>query len=190
MLDKNTLIKVRNRDNGSVGYTIPDLGNLHRNFMSGEVKEVTFEELQKLSYLPGGEFILKEYLVIEDSDEAVSTLLGEVEPEYRYTEDDVKTLLLEGSLEELQDCLDFAPEGTVNLVKKVAVEMELNDIRKRDAIKNKLGFDVNSAIRVNKESQDGEDESEQKTRRVATPTVAAKATRTAAPAGRYKVVNK
>ena len=26
--DKNTLIKVTNRDNGSVGYTIPDLGKL------------------------------------------------------------------------------------------------------------------------------------------------------------------
>ena len=32
MLEKDTLIRVRNRDNGKVGYTIPDLGNLHRQF--------------------------------------------------------------------------------------------------------------------------------------------------------------
>ena len=33
MIENSTLIKVKNRDNGTVGYTIPDLGNLHRNFM-------------------------------------------------------------------------------------------------------------------------------------------------------------
>ena len=54
MVDKNTIIKVTNRDNGSVGYTIPDMGNLHRSFQSGETKEITMEELRKLSYLPGG----------------------------------------------------------------------------------------------------------------------------------------
>ena len=27
MIDKNKLIEVKNRDNGRVGYTIPDLGN-------------------------------------------------------------------------------------------------------------------------------------------------------------------
>ena len=47
MLDKNTLVKVTNRDNGSVGYSIPDLGNLQRRFEAGETKEVTAEELRK-----------------------------------------------------------------------------------------------------------------------------------------------
>ena len=60
MLDKNTLIKVTNRDNGSVGYAIPDLGNLQRRFEAGETKEVTMEELRKLSYTIGGNVILKD----------------------------------------------------------------------------------------------------------------------------------
>ena len=64
MLDKNTLIKVTNRDNGSIGYSIPDLGNLQRRFESGETKEVSMEELRKLSYTIGGSVILKEYLLI------------------------------------------------------------------------------------------------------------------------------
>ena len=63
MLDKNTIIKVTNRDNGTVGYTIPDLGNLHRLFQAGETKEITMEELRKLSYVPGGNNILKNYLL-------------------------------------------------------------------------------------------------------------------------------
>ena len=32
MIEKDTLIKVINRVNGTVGYTIPDLNNLHRSF--------------------------------------------------------------------------------------------------------------------------------------------------------------
>ena len=53
-MEKTTLIKVLNRDNGSVVYSIPEMNGLRRVFQAGEVKEVTFEELEKLSYIPGG----------------------------------------------------------------------------------------------------------------------------------------
>ena len=53
MLDKNLMVKVTNRDNGTVGYTIPDLGNLHRTFQSGETKEISMDELRKLSHIIG-----------------------------------------------------------------------------------------------------------------------------------------
>ena len=92
MLEDKTILKVSNRDNGSVGYTIPDLGNLHRTFQPGETKEVTMGELRKLSYLPGGLNILKNLLIV-DNKEAVEELIGEVEPEYYYTEEDVKKLI-------------------------------------------------------------------------------------------------
>ena len=87
MLENNRMIRVTNRDNGSVGYTIPDMGNLHRNFQSGESKEVTMEELRKLVWLPGGQYILENLLVIE-SIEAQQELLPSVEPEYNYTKTD------------------------------------------------------------------------------------------------------
>ena len=51
MIDKNKEIKVVNRTSGIVGYTIPDMGNLHRSYTARETKTVTFEEMQKLSYL-------------------------------------------------------------------------------------------------------------------------------------------
>ena len=38
MLEKTTLIKITNRDNGSVSYGIPDSNNLRRFFHSGETK--------------------------------------------------------------------------------------------------------------------------------------------------------
>lgn len=188
MIDKDKLIKVTNRDNGSVGYTIPDLNNLHRNFNSGESKEITMEELRKLSWIPGGMSILENYLVIDDK-EAVAEILSNVEPEYYYTQDDVKNLLLKGSLDELKDCLDFAPEGTINLVKQYAVELQLNDINKRKAILEKTGFNVDSAILVNQETTD-ETQSTEKTRRVATPSASTNTTsgRRVQPS-RYNVVS-
>ena len=192
MLDKNTLIKVTNRDNGSVGYSIPDLGNLQRRFEAGETKEVPMEELRKLSYTIGGNVILKEYLLIHNK-EAVEELLGTVEPEYYYEEEDVKNLLEKGTLDELKDCLDFAPEGTIELVKKVAVETELNDIRKRAAIQEATGFNINSAIEINKETSEEKPE-ETKVRRASAPkqeaAPAPTGRRTAAPtASKYKIIN-
>jgi len=63
-MDKDTLVKVRNRDSGAVLYKIPELNGLRRVFQPKEVKEVPFDELRKLSYLPGGMALLKDSLVI------------------------------------------------------------------------------------------------------------------------------
>ena len=108
MLEKDTLVKVTNRNNGSLGYSIPDLNNLYRLFAVGETKELPVEEMRKLSYKPGGKTIIKEFLIIHN-DELVKELLHNVEPEYYYTEKEVTDLLLNGSLDALKDCLDFAP---------------------------------------------------------------------------------
>lgn len=191
MLDKNTLIKITNRYNGMAGYDVEDLG-VNRLFMAGETKEVTMEEIRKLSYSIGGMNLLKKYFVL-DNKEAIEEILGVVEPEYYYTEKDVLTLLNSGSLAELQDCLDFAPEGTIELVKKLAVETKLNDIQKRKAIFEATGFNVDTAVMVNEETEDEKAE-EVKTRRVSTtttetPVAAPTGRRTAAPNISYKVVS-
>ena len=95
-MDKNPLVKVRNRDNGIVGYTIPELNNLNRNFQAGEVKEISINELIQLSYLPGGKEILTQYLVIENEEVLKEVLNVKVEPEYFYSDAEVKSLLEEG----------------------------------------------------------------------------------------------
>lgn len=193
MLEKNTILKVRNRDNGGVGYTIPDLGNLHRTFQAGEEKEISMEELRKLSYLPGGKAILKNYLVIEDNPEAVEELLSTVEPEYYYTDEDIKKLLTEGTLDQFQDCLDFAPEGTVNLLKKYAVELELNDVAKRKALLEATGFNVTTAIEANRKDDLDEEEAPVKTRRTAAINSSTQSRRTngmTLSESKYKVVNR
>ena len=149
-MDRNTIIKICNRDDAAVFYDIPEMNGLHRVFQPNEVKEVTLGELIKLSYEPGGMDLLRNNFILNNK-EAINMLLGKVEPEYDYTPTDIKNLLLNGSLDELLDCLDFAPEGVIEILKDLAVELPLNDVAKREAILNKTGFNVTNAIKIKKE---------------------------------------
>lgn len=192
MLEKDTIIKVTNRDNGTVGYTIPEM-NLRRVFQRGEVKEITMEELRKLSYRPGGQVVLNECLIVH-SPEALKELNPDYEPEYFYTEKEVTELLLHGTQAQFLDCLDFAPEGVINLIKDLAVKLEINDLAKREAIQKKTGLNVTKAIEINKESKAVDAEEDTKKRRTAAPTAntqepQATGRRTAAPP-KYAVITK
>lgn len=192
MIDEKKIVRVTNRDNGHVGYRIPDMNNLVRDFSANETKNITVEELKKLAYISGGPTLIRDYLVIEDP-EVVEEILGDVEPEYYYNEEDVKKLLLNGSLDELKDCIEFAPKGTVDLVKQLAVELPVNDITKRKAILDMTGFNVDAAIMINEETKD-EMEDTQRVRRVNEPVkeeVKSTGRRAAAPTvgdSKYKII--
>lgn len=164
---ENKKIKVTNRNCHSVGYPVPDnTAGLERIFASGETKLIDFEELEKLAWAPGGMYLLKNYFVMDD-EEAIELILGEVEPEYYYTAQDVKKLLVEGTVDELLDALDFGPGGVVELIRKIAVDIELPDMRKREAIQEKTGLNVTQAIYIRKEYADDVTPNEiKKTRRV------------------------
>lgn len=153
MIELDRRVAVTNRDNGIVGYDIPDLGNLHRSFVPRETKIVTFEELQKLSYIEGGDYILRNCLVIKDK-EVIEELCPDVEPEYFYSEQDIVNLMQNGSLDAFLDCLDFAPAGVLEMIKALAVSLPLNDVAKRKAILDKLGFNVTNAINIEESSKD------------------------------------
>ena len=193
MIDKNTMIRVINKFNGTVGYDVPELG-VHRNFYPKESKDITFEELERLSFIPGGEAILKEYLEIVDR-EAVKALFNmEPEPEYHYSEQDVLNLMTNGTLDQFLDCLDFAPEVIKEMIKTKAVDLPLNDMNKRKAIQDKLGFDVTRAIEIKNTKYDGEVEEEVETKTATSGRRAAPIkteNTTAAPSGRrYKPITK
>ena len=155
-MEDNKKVKVINRKgNGVVSYTIPDMGNLQRVFQDGEEKIVTYEEIRKLSYIPGGQVLLNDYLVVEDK-EVLKELNMFPEQEYYYTREDIINLMQTGSLDEFLDCLDFAPEGVLESIKTLSVELPLNDVAKRKAILEKLNFNVDNAVR-NKQLIEQED---------------------------------
>lgn len=168
IIDKNAIIKVTNRSRGSVGYKIPDL-DVHRTFFSGETKELTMGELRHLKTIPGGFKLMDKYLIIQNDDAVRELMGGEVEPEYYYTREDVIKLLSEGTLEQLEDCLDFASDGVIDLVKAIAVEIEVNSVAMRRAIFKKTGFNVDNAIAIKHDSEDdmGAEETEKPRRRTA-----------------------
>lgn len=136
---------VFNKSAGIVIYNIPEM-NVRREFAPREVKHITFKELEALSMIPGGKELIYDYLFIND-DEAIHYLInGEIVPEYYLTEDQIPSWMDSCSLDEFKDALDFAPDGTKDLIKKYAVEKPLNDHSKREAIKIQLGFDVTKAL--------------------------------------------
>lgn len=144
-MDRTTKINVRNRSNSVVVYNVDDL-RVRREFMPGAVKQVPLEEIYALSQQPGGAEIIANYLFIESSA-AVKEMSMKVEPEYYLDDKGVIALLKDGSVDELLDCLDFAPAGVLDLVQKYAIDLPLTDTRKIKAIKDKTGFDVALALR-------------------------------------------
>ena len=191
MIDKNKMVKVINKFSGTVGYDVPEMG-VHRNFYPKESKEISFEELERLSFIPGGDMILRNYLEIVDEDVIMALFNEKPEPEYHYSENDVKQLLTTGSLDQFLDCLDFAPDVIKDMIKDLAVELPLNDMAKRQAIQDKLGFDVTKAIEIKNTKYDGETEEiiETKTSGRRAAPIKADST-TAAPSGRrYKPITK
>ena len=191
MIDKNKMVKVINKFSGTVGYDVPEMG-VHRNFYPKESKEISFEELERLSFVPGGDSILRNYLEIVDEDAIMALFNEKPEPEYHYSENDVKQLLTTGTLDQFLDCLDFAPDVIKDMIKDLAVELPLNDMAKRQAIQDKLGFDVTKAIEIKNTKYDGETEETIETRtsgRRAAPIKTDNAT--VAPSGRrYKPITK
>ena len=158
MAKKTYYYNVKNRSAGAVLYTIPE-DNVRRRFAPGETKRISYEELLHLSYQAGGREIMANFLQIQS--EGVPKSLGiKTEPEYYMSEDQIVELMKHGTLEAFLDCLDFAPEGVIELIKKYAVSLPLDNYEKRQALKNKTGFDVDAAIANSGQEPDEKKEEE------------------------------
>lgn len=194
MIKDDTLINVRNRNNGTTGYTLADGAKETRLWAENEIKKITFAELKRVSYLPGGAELLRDYLVIEDPAAIEALNVGidiQEQPEYLYTENEIRDLLFNGSLDELKDFLDFSPDGGIEIAKQIAVNEELPDMRKRKIISEATGFNINTAIEINDMMKDNgvaEDAAPKKQRRVAKEAETAPAPEKPTRRTNYKIV--
>jgi len=111
--------------------------------------------LRQLSYQHGGPELIYNYLQV-NSPKTLQSFNITPEPEYYMTEAQIKDLLKNGSMDAFLDCLDFAPEGVIDLIKKFAVELPLNDYEKRRALFDKFGFNVDKAIDNDRASKEAE----------------------------------
>lgn len=140
----NNVYNVKNRSASMVVYRIPEDG-IRREFAPGEIKKISFKELEKLSYQSGGRALMANFLQIYD-EKVTEDLNIHTENEYYMSEEQIKELLVSGSLNAFLDCLDYAPVGVMDLIKKFAVALPLNDVEKRQALLVKTGFDVAKAL--------------------------------------------
>ena len=188
------LVKVTNRSGGSVCYHIPER-HLNRVFQPHETKFLSVEELMEVSVQPGGRELLYNFLLIQDAQAMRQILNANEAPEYWLTEENIPAWMTSCSLDEFKDGLDFAPEGVKDLIKDLAVSMPLNDMAKREAIKDMIGFDVTKAIEIERlsKAEDSADEAESAKssgkRRSAAATIN-NITNTSATTGGYKVVSR
>lgn len=151
-------VNIQNRSNGMVYYDVKDMG-IKREFAPKEIKKVSLEEIEKLRYVPGGKKLLDEYLqILTDKEEVFEEFVPNIQPEYHYTDEDIKKVMLEGSLDAFLDLMDFSPEGSLDVIKELAVKLPLNDMAKRDALKDKTGFDVTAALLHLREQEQAEKE--------------------------------
>lgn len=191
MLNNTDKVRVENRANATVVYRVPE-SKIIRRFVANEIKEIEMGELRQAIQIPGTQRVIESNLIIHNK-EAVDELLPNAEPEYFYDKKDVDFLLERGTLDQLKDALDFAPDGVIALIKERAVVSELNDMRKREAILDATDFDVTGAIQIKRQATEAVAPVETKTRRAALidetdTTVEAPARRAAAL--KYTVVSK
>lgn len=186
------LIVVRNRNRGETWFEVDEKWT---SFAINEVKKIPFKTLQALTYVPGGQYTLDNYLVVEN-EEALDLLNMKVEPEYFYTDDKIRQILFEASYDEFADFLDFAPKGALEIAKNIAVSEEMPDMKKREMLGKKTGLNITSAIMINHMSDDDENENNEaeapKQRRVQVekPAVETKTRRVEVPADKDKIVIK
>lgn len=151
------MYNVKNRSAGVAVYSIPEMG-ISRSFQPGETKQISAEELEKLTYRPGGMALLANFLQIIEP-EAIARVGLNPQPEYHMSEQDIVKLMQTGSIDEFLDCLDFAPPGVIDLIKKLSVSLPLTDIQKVSALKAKTGFDAAAALKhvMEEKEEDGQD---------------------------------
>ena len=186
MITENTTYNVKNRSSSVVVYRIPE-SNLRREFAPGETKKIPFGELEKLTYQQGGREMLEQFLQIVD-ETVTQDLNVHREVEYDMSENQIKELLLTGSIDAFLDALDFAPMGVIDLIKSLSVSLPLTDFNKRKILKEKTGFDVDKALAHIEEEKEDEKEHIQpvsQQRRVQPATSNGRRTAT-----NYKVVNR
>ena len=130
----------------------------------GKKVEVTFDELKAIANTKGGKVSLQQFITIDGEEEEVINVLKEldiyieVEREYFYKADTIKTILQEGSLDLLEDTLNFAPKGVVDLIQTFAIKMPLTDMNKINLISKMLEIDLLGMIKREQKKKELEDQ--------------------------------
>lgn len=162
-------IKVENRSGKYLVDSIPNTNIKFTWVKQGSFVFLTEGEIKELYYKPGGKLFFQN-LIIHDQ-KLREELIGEVEPEYYYTQKEIDEILLNGSIDQLRDALDFSPKGGVDLIVNRAIKLKIPDHNKRMVITEFTGHDINSSILFDdvEDEKDNKIEQDNKHKRRANP---------------------
>lgn len=148
-IDDDEKIKIRNLCDHVVCYSVTD--GPRRELAPNQSIVVTAGELRQLNSEYGGSMLLRDYIQVQN-DELANEFGFNVEetPEYQWSREDVDRALTEEPIEVLEDALDFAPRGIVDLIINRSVAIELPDNRKREVIFEKTGKDITKMIELSR----------------------------------------
>lgn len=156
LISDGTIVPVKNLMAYRVAYVL-DSG-VHRRFAPYSTIKVTAGELRQLSYQPGGTELLTNYLRVCNKDLAHEFGVTDDMVEYNWDEKDIVNALTTAPIDVLLDALDFAPDGIRDMIVDKAVDLEIPDINKRDAIKSSTGYDITKMIETKHAYDDVETE--------------------------------
>lgn len=147
ILNDNTLVPVRNLVDHKVVYVIPEL-NRRVVFEPFQEKKVPVGELRALNYTIGGEILLHHYLNVKSKDLRNEFNIPNDMIEYDWTIEDIRRVLIDltNPIEELEDALDFGPDGIRELLVDCAVKWKIPDANRRRVISNATGVNIDKMI--------------------------------------------
>ena len=184
LVNDSDKVRIRNLTAFPAVYVTPST-HIRRELPPHGSMEVTAGELREASYDHGCIEMFRNYVQICNKELAVEFGVPEDMVEYHWSAKDIDDALLKPELyDAFLDALDFGPDGIKDSLVQRAVELEIPDVRRREAIKNVLGQDVTRMIenkhliQANNDTQ--EEETPTKTRRATktTKTRRAKTTKT------------
>lgn len=152
-LTRDSKVKVTNRSNGTVILKVNDR-HFRAELNPKETRVLNYGDILDVAAQPGGRKLIYNYLLIQDPTVLREGLNVKEEPEYWLTEEKIPEWMVSCPIDEFNDALHFAPQGVLELIKKYAVSLPLNDMVKRTSIKNVLKFDVSMAITNNELSSE------------------------------------
>lgn len=170
MIKDDALIEVQNLTSSVVSYMVPETNHV-RHFEGQQTRrDITAGELRKIYATKGGRALINDYLAVKNKalSEEFNIATDAFEHEYSWTQKEVDTVLRSGSLEALQDALEFGPQGIKELIVDRALELKIPDNNKLAAIKEFTGRDVANMIKLDTELNDSKskEDTSQGTRRV------------------------
>lgn len=139
------VISVTNLSDSPVLYRTPT--GIEREFPPKATFKIKAGELRELSYDRGGKILLQNYLKVDNISLAREFGVTDDIVEYNWTEEDIDDALTTADIRILLDALDFAPQAIKTRLVNRAVELEIPDINRIQAITDATGLNVFNMIR-------------------------------------------